>query len=175
MSALTSSTDSTAGRSSSGGTNTGSTSTAVFLRYYVPLPLRVVNEDYALVAGFLGGIVIFAVYVSVLVCLRCLQQAQMRRPSLAPAQPTNSNRRELRPRGVEGALTRHAQQPSQQQQRPPQPPPPAAAAAAAESRGDVSVQRLYGAPSTVAVHYARGMQPLHAAGPPTSPPPPPPR
>lgn len=60
------------------GENLSSSSSAVAAsyRYYAPLPLRVVNEDYALIAGFLGGIVVFALYLAVLIGLRCVQHAQ---------------------------------------------------------------------------------------------------
>jgi hypothetical protein len=46
-------------------------------RYVAPLPLRVAHEDYALVAGFLGGLTLIAVYVGVLTCLRCVQQQRV--------------------------------------------------------------------------------------------------
>lgn len=75
----------------------GTTTTAPLLhyRYYAPLPLRVVNEDFALLAGFLGGLLVFAVYMGVLVGLRCLQHMrraapvwqQQQQPSDATAMP----------------------------------------------------------------------------------------
>ncbi|KPI89560.1 hypothetical protein ABL78_1328 [Leptomonas seymouri] len=173
-----------AGRNGSG----SRTLTAAHALHYAPLPLRVVNEDYALVAGFLGGALIFVVYVGVLICLRCLQQAQTaqrtwqtRRPLPASAQPHNGNgdSGEAHQRGAESTYASPPRQPPQLRCGTPSPAPhhipkqPPQAAAAAARSADASTQRLCGEPPGTAMPYERGVPPLRAADPPAAPQPPP--
>lgn len=142
-------------------------------RYYAPLPLRVVNEDFALLAGFLGGLLLFAVYVGVLVALRCVEHTRRAPPlwqrhyATAAATPTqhhsNTNSTGVRHFGV---WNYGPQTPAVVSAAAPRPQQNAAAVAAAPARASVRT-------GSDAPHYERGVQLRYGAASANAPVPPP--
>ncbi|KAL7700993.1 hypothetical protein NQL31_007078 [Lotmaria passim] len=173
--AVASTTDTTLSSTGSGSTATASPPNTLHLHYYAPLPLRVVNEDYALIAGFLGGLLIFAVYIGVLMCLRCLRRAQTAQHAWQHPL-TQRPQHSPRPPGLQSpaAQNNNLESASVQRHRTPAVGAATAAAAAGSANGSAWAQRLYDAPPNSAdkpqLHYARGMRSSTASPPPTPPP-----